>query len=402
MAITNIEISPNLPLREHSKIVELNPKGASAEETAAPKPVFYNGVDPDQFMAAMVKMMEAVQAAEAMITKVMAANSTLQKEMGDQFLQGIVAEGKAMIQKIEAEERAAEEAAKKSRIGGILGIVAAAVMAVATVFTCGLTAGLLAITMTVMMALPADKNPLQMGAKEFSHLTGSDFAGQVIMIAIVAVAIGAAGNGASLFFEEGAADGAAGDAAANGSSQVTKQSVAATTRSLVSDSILQTSIILNPLGTGAAWLGKKSGSKQSWVTPLLEAVAMAVTIIGGLLLTSGSANTGTGIELCSKETTATIRSLCHNLTAALAISSGGFTIAAGVAEKNQADALEEQAGAQGSYTLFNGLMKNLQGNIQTDNKQQESTIREFQMIGKNFAHLADPYKYMANASGVLA
>ena len=374
------------------------------------KPIVFSGKDAEAFLAALLAMIGAIQEVEGSITGSMLNNSKNQQGMANLFVTVMKNVSTTVLKKMDEAIQEAEEAKKDSHSSWILGIVVGCFCALAALVTFGATAALMGVIFTVMFALPDKDNPLKLGAQAISSSMGApDWVGDLIMIVIVVAAIVICGAGVGALAPEAAEAGAqagangAGEAAEeeaenDAASSFTKQAVAQTTRNVATDAFSQTFMMLNPIGEALKDVkGKYAILAQILGTILTVVIAMLAMKYGG-----SSEGANMGIKGLSQETAATIGKWCTRLAAAAAITEGGFNIAAGVAKDKQADALDGQAAAQRILSLVQGLLKMVESSIQQNNKQQQTVGQSFQEIGGNFADLASPFRYIAEASQVLA
>jgi hypothetical protein len=275
---------------------------------------------------------------------------------------------------------------------------------------------LFALAFAVVMALPPEDNPIEKGANALSNAMGGgtlgDIFGKLTMIAILVAGVCAGGAGVGMFAEEGAemaADEAVEDGAEEavdqGKSSFTKQAVSSTTRSLMVDTGVQTTLMLNPLSDVFAAIAKATGHENDAIGTLLQVVAAIITVVLAVIaMKYGKPDMAedSGLLGLSKQNATLISKWSARLAAAAAVASASFDIAAGVAKQNQATFLKEEAALNRIYTTIQALIKMLQSSIQQNSKQQQTTTETFQTIAGNFAHLADPFKFLAQTSEVLA
>jgi hypothetical protein len=378
----------------------INPEGA--------QPIFFSGKDGSGLLAQILKMMQAVQEAEADITQGMAEIDRLMGCLSNEYLSVITTSGNAMIQKMEEARQAAEEAKSDSSASWACAICVGIFGAIATAATFGAAAGFFALGMAVMMALPSEDNPIDMGQSHLSSAMGggtwADFGSKLVTIAAMACLVFAAGGGVGFFAEESSEE-AADDAAEKGSSSFTKETIAKTTQSIAVDAGVQTTLMVNPLSDLFTEIAKSTGHENDLTGVMLQAVSSLLTaVLVFLAMRYGTPEMteGMGMKALSKDTASTITKWSLRFAAAAAVMSNSFTIAAGVAKEAQADLMKAEAFFQRIYSTMQSLIKLLQSAMQQNEKQQQTITQSFQQIGGNFAHLADPFKFIADASQVLA
>ena len=412
----------------------------------------YDGKDPAALMAQILKMMEAIQSVQQIITKCMADNSKCQQMSADEYLKVIIANGDEIIKKIRDQEEAAERARQASKNSWILGAVIGVFSVLAAVATLGIASPMLlpCIAMAVMMSLPPEDNPIDMGAKAIGDAMGGGtlgaIFGKVIMIAVIVAAIAAGGSGVGAFAQEGAEVGAqqgaktavkasldegielaemgasrglsqsAAEVGANARSAVseemenntvssfTKENVAKISRNMMVDMGVQTTMVLNPFTDIFGEIAKATGHKDDGIGILLQVIGVVAMLITSVIaLKYGKCDLPTsGMKGASEEAGASISKWSYRIAGLASIASSGFMIAAGKATLDQARLEREEASVQRIYTTLQALMKMLQSSIQQNGKQQQTTMESFQTINGNFADLAAPLKYLAKASEVLA
>lgn len=402
--------APALVLAVDNTVVEPSSSSSRGQMKTAEPPridpqaaavTFFNGQDPAAFMAEVLKMMQGIQQAMQAISEALAANSKYQEESGNEYIKVIIASGNSIIQKIDAQIKAAEEAKNDSVFSSIFGAIAGFFCVLATAVTLGATAGLCALVFAVFMALPSSDNPLDMASNALSKAMGGgalgDLFGKLTMIAILVVGAMAGGATIGTFAEEGAGE-AAEDGAEEAESSFTKKTVAAVTKSIAGEVGVQSTMMLNPLSDAA----KAAGAKGGLATFLQVVATLLEVVIAAIAMKYSTSQMSGAIKGISSEMATTIGKWSARLSALTGVTSSGFNIAAGVATQNRAELELEQADSEKIYTTIQSLIKMLQSSIQQNGKSQQATNQSFQEVAGNFADLAAPFRYLADASEVLA
>jgi hypothetical protein len=373
-----------------------------------PEPTVYSGADANEFLQKILELIQIVNDVEHEISEFQADSMKYQSGMSTDQAKALKIAGDQVVRLME--EAAKEAEAAKESDGSSLGLgIAIGVFSVLASFaTFGIAAAIGAALITGIMLMPKQYNPLDMGAEQVSNLAGGgtwgDIIGQTVMIAALTACVLIGGAGIAAFAEEGAEE-AAEEGAEEGGSSFTKQAVRGTAKNIAADAFVQSLSYFNPIGEMMNEAAKACGHDDDGIGTLFVVLGDIVTVVLALVaMKKGCDGAGgkLGAKIFSAETASMISRVSNAMVVLCGVLSGIFQIMTGEEYLKRAQTLEDEGRWQKIYTTLEQLSKMLQSAIQQNQKQSQAVNESFQTISGNFVHLADPFKFLADASHVLA